>query len=684
MSQQTLGWKPLQIIHHYFPRDEKKMEAFIDANPGDGFVVNVKEPWNDPNDHAGYDTYLRQPEEWKTLDAFIRLCSRKGKRIWIYDEPGFPSGAAGRRVVETNPSYAVSCLACKSAETTGGTGEMLLPEGDTLLAAAIPMAQDGTLTESEMRLLSPQNGRLCWTLPEGNYRIAAIIHKPCQWITGAGVPYIDVLNPQAVRTFIQCTHESYRQNLSAEAFRHIEAFFSDEPGLPVYGCSMIFNEPDPVVPWTEGLEADFLNGCGYPLRPRLASLFFDTDSGGQVRRDFWRLVSARLEESYFGQIADWCTRYDICLTGHLYGEETLSMQIGLNGDLFGLQRRMTLPGVDRLYCTNPTGILPEKTAASAADLMGYRRVMSESSACFESSYWHTSHDTSDILHACLYQMILGINVIASYFSPGEYPSAKFCEAYETIGRVGSIMDGYHQAPVLFLLPMEGAWERYRPVNQKYWSMEPESYSPKQPYAMQRLEQYMDAVMTRLLDSRLDFDLIDDRGLQTCRVINGRIQASYEDFDLLVLFDTGDFLPETLAALQRLAQAGGRMLCIREGETLSQEIRLLAEQYADRVCVAAPEDAVKAASALCRPVLKIKEEAPFLWVRRCRRESEDVCLLHCRDGQQHTVTVLPEPGQTVFVYDPASGNEEPARIQDTGFSLEIPAKQCRILRLTAKE
>ena len=45
MSQQTLGWKPLQIIHHYFPRDEKKMEAFIDANPGDGFVVNVKEPW---------------------------------------------------------------------------------------------------------------------------------------------------------------------------------------------------------------------------------------------------------------------------------------------------------------------------------------------------------------------------------------------------------------------------------------------------------------------------------------------------------------------------------------------------------------------------------------------------------------------------------------------------------------
>ena len=111
MSQQTLGWKPLQIIHHYFPRDEKKMEAFIDANPGDGFVVNVKEPWNDPNDHAGYDTYLRQPEEWKTLDAFIRLCSRKGKRIWIYDEPGFPSGAAGRRVVETNPSYAVSCLA---------------------------------------------------------------------------------------------------------------------------------------------------------------------------------------------------------------------------------------------------------------------------------------------------------------------------------------------------------------------------------------------------------------------------------------------------------------------------------------------------------------------------------------------------------------------------------------------
>ena len=107
-----------------------------------------------------------------------------------------------------------------------------------------------------------------------------------------------------------------------------------------------------------------------------------------------------------------------------------------------------------------------------------------------------------------------------------------------------------------------------------------------------------------------------------------------------------------------------MLCIREGETLSQEIRLLAEQYADRVCVAAPEDAVKAASALCLPVLKIKEEAPFLWVRRCRRESEDVCLLHCRDGQQHTVTVLPEPGQTVF------GKRERRTCQDTGYGFFV--------------
>lgn len=49
---------------------------------------------------------------------------------------------------------------------------------------------------------------------------------------------------------------------------------------------MIFNEPDPVVPWTEGLEADFLNGCGYPLRPRLASLFLTP-----IREDKYAAIS---------------------------------------------------------------------------------------------------------------------------------------------------------------------------------------------------------------------------------------------------------------------------------------------------------------------------------------------------------------------------------------------------------
>ena len=58
------------------------------------------------------------------------------------------------------------------------------------------------------------------------------------------------------------------------------------------------------------------------------------------------------------------------MTGHLYGEETLSMQIGLNADLFGLMRYMQMPGVDRLYCDDPRDVTAEKGCAA---VVGYMR-----------------------------------------------------------------------------------------------------------------------------------------------------------------------------------------------------------------------------------------------------------------------------------------------------------------------
>lgn len=683
MPQATGGWEPLQIIHHHFPHEEKEMETFIAVQPGSGYVVNVTAPWNNARDDEGYAAYLRQPEEWAALDRFIRLCARRGKRIWIYDEPGFPSGGAGRRVVEADPAFAVTCLACRSMETEGGSGEMELPEGEVLLAAALPEGKDGLLQEARSVPLSCSEGRLYWELTPGAYRVLAIVHKPCLWTTGAGVRYMDCLNPQAVEAFIRCTHESYRENLSPEAFSHIEAFFSDEPGLPVHGCSAIFDEPDPVVPWTAGLNAVFESRYGYQVIPRLTSLFFDTADAAGVRRDFWQLVSRRLEEAYFGRIADWCARYDILLTGHLYGEESLSMQIGLNGELFGLQRRMTLPGVDRLFCTNPRGVLPEKTAASAAELLGRRLVMSESSACFEDSEWHIPHSAAELLHSCLYQMVLGINTIASYFSSAHYPAEEFQAAYAAIGRVGEAMAGTHRAPVLFLIPMETAWARYRPVNAKYWSVDPLPYSPGQSQALKKLEQDFDLALTGLLSRQLDFDLIDSRGLKDCRAEKGAVFTAHEQFQLVAAMDTGDFSAEILRTFKRLAEQGGRLLFLREKAAFSCEVLELLQRYPDRVAVATPEEAAAAAARLCIPVLETEEESPFLWVRRCQKAEEDTLLLHCRDGETHTVTAVLEENEQVLACDPLSGREWAVPVQNGRAELIIPAKSGLVIRLLSQ-
>lgn len=99
----------------------------------------------------------------------------------------------------------------------------------------------------------------------------------------------------------------------------------------------------------------------------------------------------------------------------MYGEESLSMQIALNGDLFGLFCRMQMPGVDRLYSTRPRDLIPEKTASSAAHVMGRGEAMSESSFHFESNFWDLPISVEKMMETGSYQAVLGITQTASYY-----------------------------------------------------------------------------------------------------------------------------------------------------------------------------------------------------------------------------------------------------------------------------
>ncbi|MBR3996764.1 MAG: hypothetical protein IKI93_00300, partial [Clostridia bacterium] len=396
--------RPVQIIHQNFPKTDAETEAYLDRAEAlgiGGFCVNMDD----------LDGYLREDSAvWGALASFIDKAFERDLQIWIYDERAYPSGAACDLVLKKLPDAQVKGLVCMKRDTDGGEGEWAR---EARYAAAYPM-ENGILLKSKAIELPCENGVIRWNLPDGDWRILAFETRPVNFLTENKVPYSDLMRADVVSGFIEITHERYRRYLGDDRIRRITAFFTDEPGLPVHGCSSYFYETDAVCAWTEEMDRllpDF--------EKNYADLFFDTDGDYRKSRRMWWKTAARLfGENYFGQIAEWCRKWGTRMTGHLYGEETLSMQIGLNADLFGLMRYMQMPGVDRLYCDDPRDVTAEKTASSAAHLYGRTMVMSENSFHLEHNWWKTPEKAvhENRLNSAYYQAQLGVTHPASYFS----------------------------------------------------------------------------------------------------------------------------------------------------------------------------------------------------------------------------------------------------------------------------
>lgn len=678
-------YRPVQIVHHHYPGDPETQDAYIDqaleAGLG-GFVVNMgamperKRPDPEAEKRRQIETYLddHDADEWARLNRFVDRCLDHGLKVWLYDEYGFPSGAAADKVIRTDPDFQVRGVLCQTLRTTGGAGGCALEQGVLRSAAAYPALDDDTLSVRGKRPVAVREGRLEWDLPAGDWRICAFLTKKIGYGTMCDVPYVDLLREDVVKTFIDDTHERYKRFLGEDRLRRLEAIFTDEPSIATHGCSSWFSEKYAVAGWTDGFAEEFLLRYGYDVCERFDCLFYQTDTDYQtVRRDYWRLAADAFGRCYFKQIFDWCERNGLASTGHLYGEETLGMQIGLNADLFGLHCRMQMPGVDRLYAYEPRDVIPEKTASSAAHLMGRRRTMSESSFHFEHNFWNQPEEATieNMINSCAYQYVLGINNITSYYPYGKFPAADWARFERCVGRMGSFtMNSRHIAPVLVQIPMTGAWERYMPRAAKYWTVGPTTVSRDQPEALRRLEALYGDTLLHLMDTRRDFDLIDDAGLLQCAARDGVIHTRFERFDRLVVFDTGWFSDETAACYERLLDGGALFEVLPADGALSPNWEALIDWYPGQIKIAAAPDTLCAA---VEPVLSLDGCDGMVWVRAgALDDGSRVFLLHNRARQDRAFSVsLPQPGSVVLLW-PASGAIEDRGLCDR-FPLTLPAR-----------
>ena len=682
--------RPVQIIHSYYPKTAADTEAYLDEaekNGLGGFVVNMDvslkrlpEETDEAYKKRSLDAYLGEgtPEtdaEWEHLRNFIDACFARGMEVWIYDERAYPSGAAGHKVLEGHPEDQVKGLVCRTVVTGPGAGSMRADTGTLRYAAAYPTDENGVV-DTGVRFDVVQNEtEISWDLPDiySGYRVCAFYTRAINFHTENKVPYPDLMRADVTDRFIGSTHEVYLRHLGEERISKITAFFTDEPGLPTHGCSSYFYEKDAVAAWTE--EMDDLLPEDMP--EHYADIFFETTGDfAAYRRKYWQCAAKLFGENYFGRIAEWCGRHGTRMTGHLYGEETLSMQIGLNADLFGLMRHMQMPGVDRLYASNPRDVIAEKTASSAAHLYGRPFVMSESSFHLEYNWWKIPQEAThkNRMNSTYYQMQLGVTHIASYYGYTPAPDPERVEFEECAARASVFCGtGTHSADVLVLIPMNAAYERFAPPDHKYWDVGPCTVAPYQPETIQKLEKIYGKVLENLENDKLDFDLIDESGLADCSFENGRIHTGCESFRILVLFDSAEPEKETAEWIWSYLENGGSAVVVRT-DRRSEFIENIMEKYPTLISESTSCTVTKNCLKMgAEPLLEIAEDCPQVRVRRSVTEDAELWFVHNRSSETE-VTVRGSGDYTIFASD---GSETAVKL-DGQFRLTLPEMGVRML------
>ena len=264
----------------------------------------------------------------------VEQAEQLGMKVWLYDEYTWPSGTAGKRIPREMPQFRSAALCVLrhyvAPQDARRRVEMRLPP-EVLRAFAVS-------AEGEKRVLETAAGQpLQWTAPPGAWQVQVF------WVFRAD-DYVDSLNPEAVRQFIDITYEGYRKALGQWFGTTIAGIFDDEPVM-FHRAPARFDEYDvEAFPWTDRMPVEFRSQHGYDLMERLPEVL----SGGAVRRDLWATATRLYSNSFHRQIGDWCRRNRIAYTGHILDEEPTSRLVRVEGDYFSNEQWMDVTAIDEI------------------------------------------------------------------------------------------------------------------------------------------------------------------------------------------------------------------------------------------------------------------------------------------------------------------------------------------------
>ena len=519
--------------------------------------------------HMHVRTGMDTPYLTREYMHFIRLCVEKarasGMLAWLYDEDRWPSGSAGGKVTVGNPENARKTLLftpfpytpdrphrAKRPEPGRGQRSVRQDNGELLAVYDICLNEDGTLAST--RRIAEDD-----TAAGAKWYAYMEFSTADPWFNNQ--PYVDTLNPDAIRRFIEITHEKYLEEFSEEFDKTIPAIFTDEPQFSPKGTLAFAKEKkDVVLPWTRRLPALYQERFGQDLLDVLPELIWELPDGqvSPARYHYHDLLADLFVSSYVRQIGSWCSQHGIALTGHLMGEPSLLDQTRMVGDAMRAYPEFGIPGIDML-CDRHEYTTAKQTQSMVRQT-GKPGMLSE-------LYGVTGWDADFRVYKLQgdWQAVLGVTVRVPHLAwmsmKGEakrdYPASIFYQSpwWREYSQVAD-----HFARLNTALTRGKAISRAAVIHpiESYWL----SWGPSEQTAAMRnqLEDSFQRTCETLLFGKIDFDYINEARLpELCPEASSPLRVGCMEYDAVVVTGCRTLRKTTVERLAAFRKAGGKLI-----------------------------------------------------------------------------------------------------------------------------
>ncbi len=560
--------------------------------------------------------YLQDDEEFAILKNVFDYSASKGMNNWIYDEYQWPSGKAFGLVLKGHDEFEATGTEHKELTGKDGTAAYTLSGKDIRVMQAVLKDDDGTRNveiSADGSVSVAAKGR--WELDVYVLRYTFDEEEdPTNW---EKLRDVDLLNPAAVKRFIEVTHVQYKNKLG-DTFKTVEGFFTDEPQL---GNRAMLS----YAVWTPDLDKKFYETYGYELN--LPSLFGGfTDYDKIIRMNYYQLVASLFKSSYIDQISDWCEANGTASSGHLLFEEDMNDHIETyGGDFLQFVGGMTIPGADTLW-VNPDLLMGKH---NIGNYMGLRYVASAAkNAGKPDVFLEYNPDAAEALPdnpmpaslgGASISRLLGCNVFHVINPQYNYTTDQLVELNNYVGRMNTILDEVTECGDIAVFYPIATVQALHNADADHSS----TTGGKKPTQAYELNTRYEDLCKNLLTNQFSFTVLDDETIRAATVTaDGRLVAGLGSYRVVILGYTQYISVEALQKLTHFTEAGGTVIFV--GETPEHGLRL--EQ----------EDAISALMAKLEDQPRFKNGAGTQLIEKLEEISHRNLTVQVVNGDKNTL------------------------------------------------